>query len=165
MGPKRPRVGPGPDRQSGDSETLAISISRATVRRVLSGSDAAKLWDAATGQLLRTLEEEGSGVRAVAFSPDGAHVLSAGRLIKLWDVATGELQLIPMPASSADAVAFSPDGIRLLGGGGGGPSRDDLTINTLKLWDVATGRLLRVFGGPADVLSVAFSPDGARVVS
>ncbi len=46
--------------------------------RVLSGSGdkTLKLWDAATGALLRTFEGHSDTVISVAFSPDGTRVLS-----------------------------------------------------------------------------------------
>ena len=52
-----------------------------------------KLWDAATGQLLRTFEGHTGWVTSVAFSPDGTRVLSgsADNTLKLWDAATGQL--------------------------------------------------------------------------
>ena len=52
-----------------------------------------KLWDAATGALVRTFEGHSGSVNSVAFSPDGARVLSGSwdKTIKLWDAATGAL--------------------------------------------------------------------------
>ena len=46
--------------------------------RLLSGSQdkTVKLWDAATGRLLRTFEGHSDAVTSVAFSPDGARLLS-----------------------------------------------------------------------------------------
>ncbi len=62
---------------------------------MLSGSDdkTLKLWDAATGALLRTFEGHTDVVTSVAFSPDGTRVLSGSgdKTLKLWDAATGAL--------------------------------------------------------------------------
>jgi len=46
-----------------------------------------KLWDAATGRLLRTLKAHKDPVRAIAFSPDGKRLISGSvdRTVKLWE--------------------------------------------------------------------------------
>jgi WD40 repeat protein len=130
--------------------------------RVLSGSGdkTIKLWDAATGALIRTFEGHVGPVTSVAFSPDGARVLSGSgdKTIKLWDAATGALiRTFEGHVGPVTSVAFSPDGARVVSG-----SHD----NALKLWDAATGVLIRTFEGHSDqVASVAFSPDGAHVLS
>src|SRR5688572_13797013 len=59
----------------------------------------ARLWDAATGTLLRTFSGHTGGVHSVAFSPDGSKVLTGAvswfpnevvdTTPKLWDAATG----------------------------------------------------------------------------
>ena len=121
----------------------------------------AQLWDAATGQLVRTFEGNswytGGDVTPVAFSPDGARVLVGGGSLKLWDAASGELQRAFEPLSDkVEAVAFSPDGIRLVAAHGNGAT----------LWAPATGQLLRTIKPQTDRLwSVAFSPDGKRVLA
>jgi WD40 repeat protein len=130
--------------------------------RLLSGSQdkTVKLWDAATGRLLRTFEGHSDAVASVAFSPDGARVLSGShdQTLKLWDTVSGQLiRTFEGHRGMVTSVAFSPDGARLLSG-----SWDD----TLKLWDAATGQSIRTFNGhSATVTSVAFSPDGRRVIS
>ena len=94
-----------------------------------------KLWDAATGQLLRTFEGHSMSVRSVAFSPDGTRVLSGSddKTITLLDAATGQLlRTFEGHLMSVRSVAFSPDGTRVLSGS-----------ETIKLWDAATGQLLR----------------------
>jgi hypothetical protein len=64
-------------------------------RSVLSGGlgdFTPKLWDVASGRLLRTFVGHYGGVISVAFSPAGASVVSAScdDTLKLWDAATGQ---------------------------------------------------------------------------
>jgi WD40 repeat protein len=100
------------------------------------------------------------GVKSVAFSRDGTHLLSGSQdaTLKLWDTDTGKvLRTFVGHTDGVNSVAFSPDGTRALSG-----SWD----KTLKLWDVATGTVLRTLEGHTDgINSVAFSPDGALVLS
>src|SRR5207253_8472079 len=61
-------------------------------KMVLTGSKDcfARLWDTATGILLKTFAHDRS-VNAVAFSPDGKYVLTGGdRSARMWDARTGE---------------------------------------------------------------------------
>ena len=68
----------------------AVAVSR-DGRHALSGSRdrTLRLWDLATGQLVRTFEGHEHGVSSVAISPDGRHGLSGSydRTVKLWDLA------------------------------------------------------------------------------
>jgi len=88
--------------------------------RVLSGGDTTlKLWDTATGALIRTFEGHSDMVSSVAFSPDGARVLSGSwdKTIKQWDVATGVLiRTFEGHSEGVRSVAFSPAGGRVLSG-------------------------------------------------
>jgi WD40 repeat protein len=153
--------------------------------RVISGSrdKTLKLWDAETGEPIRTYAGHTSFVEAVAFSPDGARLLSGGfddHAVKLWDTKSGEmLRTLSGHSSFVGTVAFSTDGTRLLSGG---------VDKSIRLWDAASGSLIRTFDDPSielwttissaegtkarepaghssSVLSVAFSADGKRVVS
>ena len=102
--------------------------------RVLTGSDdkTVRLWDAATGAAVATLEGHTASVVAVAFSPDGKRILTGSETRR-----QGSGTRPPAPRrdargtyrSSVHAVAFSPDGKRVLTGS------DDKTV---RLWDAAT---------------------------
>jgi len=72
-----------------------------------------RLWDAATGAALQTLEGHSGWVDSVAFSLDGQRVVSGSndRTMRLWDIATGAaLQMLKGHSDSVSSVAFSPDG-------------------------------------------------------
>jgi WD40 repeat protein len=65
-------------------------------KQVVSGSadETVRLWDAATGAPLQTLDGQ-SYVSSVAFSPDGKQVVSGSgdETVRLWDAATGAAAL------------------------------------------------------------------------
>ena len=77
----------------------------------------ARIWDAATGKLLRELDHGGAGVLAVDFSPDSATlaVLGFEPVASLWDVASGT-RIGPSLSAGSRATQgdLSPDGRRLL---------------------------------------------------
>jgi hypothetical protein len=131
-------------------------------RALASGSvdNTIRLWDAASGALLRTLEGHTWSVNSVAFSPDGRLLASASddRTIRLWDAASGALRrTLEGHTSWVLSVAFSPNGQALASG-----SLD----NTIRLWGAASGALRRTLAGHTDnVVSVAFSPDGRLLAS
>ena len=57
-----------------------------------SDDQTARLWDAATGKALVTLEGHTDSVMSAAFSPDGTRVVTASddQTARLWDAATGK---------------------------------------------------------------------------
>ncbi len=152
-----------------------------------SGGPSVRLWDAATGRLVRVLSAgDRSSIYSVAFSPTDHRLLAvghggpgAGSAVALWDIDAGR-ELLRLPgatdlpnfrgdenASVVGALAFSPDGKHLVAGFGNKHFYSPTSIpSPLKVWDVATRRLVRLLNGHTGYcLSLDFTRDGALLVS
>jgi WD40 repeat protein/DNA-binding SARP family transcriptional activator len=119
------------------------------------------LWDAATGQILRTFHPDpGDTMRAITYSPDGKYLAAGGNTgtLYLWDVASGKevRRFVGHNSNVERALAFSPDGRYLVSGG---------FDQTVRVWDIASGQELRRLAGYTDVVTkVAYTPDGQRLL-
>jgi len=147
---------------SGHSDDVR-SVSFSPDRRLIvtgSADNTAKVWDAASGKLLRTLSGHGGPVLSVSFSPDGRFIVtgSSDGTAKVWDAASGRLiYTLSGHTWFVFSASFSPDGRFIVTG-----SYD----NTAKVWDAASGRLINTLSGHGDdVNSASFSPDGRFIVT
>src|SRR5207237_9025915 len=130
------------------------------------------VWDAITGEKLRTFKDTVGEILAVAYSPDGKQVLigdSEASAI-LWDTATGQEARTFQGHAPNNAVAFSPDGKSVATTGWGNYAA--------ALWSIENGERARMFeadpvqvaspGSVADrgcATSIAFSPDGHALLA
>jgi WD40 repeat protein len=126
------------------------------------GTDmAVRVWDVATGKLLRTLEGHQKVLTSLSFSHD-AKLLASGSYdgtIRLWDVAAGkELRRLKKCQELAFGLSFAPDG-KVLASASIGP--------TVRLWDVTTGEELHRPEGAhtGGVRSLSFSLDGRMLAT
>ena len=114
-----------------------------------------RIWDLATGRLLRILPDHAitGSAGGLLFSPDGATLftIERGRLVTAWDVESGSrLRSFTGHAGAIGSINLSRDGRFLLTG-----SQD----RTARLWDVASGIEIAAFGPhPGPVREARFWP-------
>jgi RNA polymerase sigma factor (sigma-70 family) len=123
-----------------------------------------RLWDVATGRLVRELGDH--GCVAGCFSPDQKILATVGssqpnflpfrqfaNVISLWDLTTGQqLKAWPGHQDGAYCGLFTADGKTLITGGGD---------KAIRFWEVATGREVRQLDvSPTAVGHLTLSPDG-----
>ncbi|MGB7160992.1 MAG: WD40 repeat domain-containing protein [Tepidisphaeraceae bacterium] len=133
-----------------DGVVSAVALSR-DGKLLVSGARMAdrplRLWDAATGELVRDFQMPPGlavDVNDVVWTADGKHVLACGRTFRKAQV----LELVAAGRGSRYHEQLEPVDF------------------ALRVWDVESGRLLRELVGHTDgVFRVALSPDGATVAS
>jgi WD40 repeat protein len=128
-------------------------------KRIITTDGQPIVWDANTGEELRTLKGHQASVFSGTFSPDGRRIVtgSMDKTAILWDAATGE-QLRKFEGHESDVmpVGFTPDGKQIL----------TASYVTIRLWDAASGKKLRTFAGPPDTyFSAGFSRDGRQLAT
>jgi WD40 repeat protein/tRNA A-37 threonylcarbamoyl transferase component Bud32 len=137
--------------QSPDGRVLAVPLDEDVI-----------LFEATSGEYIRSLQGPGGRVNWVTFSRD-SRLLAASTWreglrgdVRVWDLRAGrELYTNPQPGPKASgAAAFSADGKRLVSGG------DD----RLQVWDARSGQEVQTLDlHPGIVPSLSFSPGGRRL--
>jgi WD40 repeat protein len=143
---------------AGRGSVRAAAFSPDGSRVVTASADGgARVFDAATGALLRVLTSAGP-VTSVSYSPDGTLVAttSVDRTARLWPAdGRAAVRVLRHPVG-VRAGSFSPDGRMLVTVGEDGRAR---------IWQIRSGRLLRVLNQPGDIRTAAFNHDGSLVLT
>ncbi|EFO80916.1 WD-40 repeat protein [Oscillochloris trichoides DG-6] len=144
-----------------DCPTRHAALSPTGRLLALAAGDHIWLWDLHDGSLRNQIQNAGSSVLALAFSPDEHYLLSASddRCVALWrtgndvlDRATPLLATLPPHPDQVLSLAFSPDGSLLACGGA------DRSVRIWRMLDRSLVQTLSGHGGAVETL--AFSPDG-----
>jgi WD40 repeat protein len=117
------------------------------------GDATIRLWNAHTGEIIRTLEGHTAKVNNVAWSPDGRLLASSADddIIKIWNAETGTL-IADMRGHRAgiNNIAWHPTDAVLASGSLDG---------TIRIWDTRTYKALKTLSGHEEmVITVVWSP-------
>jgi WD40 repeat protein len=135
---------------SPDSQTVITGSADKTI----------KVWDLATGAILRTLTGHDSFVNAIALSPDGQFLISgsADKTIKVWQINTGQLiRTLTGHTNFVDTLVLSDDGETLVSTG---------ADRTIRIWDWQRDTPPQTLTGHQGFINaLALSSDGRTLVS
>lgn len=132
----------------------------------------ARLWDAASGQLVLPPLYHGATVGNVRFTPDGLHLLtSTSNAVRLWSTAPREASLLPVQAVErrGSHALLGEDGLRVaVTSVLSGQSRDGVREADLAVWEISPEKSLvpqsRLRRLPV-LDKIAASPDGATLAA
>jgi WD40 repeat protein len=132
--------------------------------RLVSGSSdgSIRIWNAATGLLVKVLTGHNSSVHSVSTSSDGTRIVSGSldKTVRIWDAETGQQVGEPLRGhdNAVNSVTVSADGMWIVSGSGD---------QTIRVWNMQTGEAVRepIRGDINFGRSVALSGDGRRIVS
>jgi WD40 repeat protein len=137
----------------GSYEVRSVSFSP-DGKILAAGAGRITLWDPGAGTLKKSIDVGGTGVNALAWSPDGKAVASAldDEVATIWDETSGE-RVLSLVGRSNPVVSMQLDrnGRYLAAGGRGGMA---------VIWDTQAGRIRRSFSGMTAWTNTAISPDG-----
>jgi WD40 repeat protein/transcriptional regulator with XRE-family HTH domain len=114
-----------------------------------------RIFDAASGNLISSLDGHKADVTSISISNDGRYIASGGidGSAIIWDISMNDSHRELIGHQDAiENLTFSPDGNRLV------TTSNDATM---KIWDVHNGNLLQNYADfTGIVLGATFSPDG-----
>lgn len=122
-----------------------------------------RVWEIASGQVLRTLSAGNIHLKAIAFSPDGRSLVSGGlsNVVTLWDLTSGRPSRTFIGRSQiVNSVMFVPDGSHVASGSW------DSAADFWSVTDAAPPRQAPTFPlSTSPLVPVVFNPAARRLAS
>lgn len=144
------------------AEAHSVSWSPDSTRIATVGSDGdLRIWEAATGNLLETMEGSVNSRSSIAWGMSETLIASAteGNGTQIWDTGySQELAVMPGHTESVTSVAWSPVGVSLA------TASEDDTVIVTDLTATSGGEIV-LRGHENDVNAITWSPDGSLLVS
>src|SRR5947209_18795194 len=143
-------------------DVLAVAVSKDGKTAFSAGDDnLLRVWEAATGKLLHTLQGPDGMLVSLAVTRDGTTLISGGRdkSIRLWDIAnlTAKPRIIERHLGDSDALAVARDGKHIATAG---------LNNTIRIFETATGKELFAGDNPqAGLTGLTLSRDGKTLAA
>ena len=139
--------------RAGDTQTHSASYSHDGTLILTAGTAGARIFRAASGELVGKLPADGPADGA-AFSHDDRTIVTAEKgKAELWDTATRTRRKALFQEGASTHATFSDDGLSLLTSG----------AKSARVWSAATGApVSRRLSFPTSVTAAAIAPDGSR---
>lgn len=119
----------------------------------------ARLWDAGSGKLIDSFQNDALDIRAAHFSKDGKSIIiSSGYSVRIWNIASKKLmQSFIGHLGMIWETEFNNTGTLVATA-----SHD----TTARIWDASSGKVLKILKGHKKPLTgVKFSPDGKYIAT
>lgn len=122
-----------------------------------------KIWDVRTNTLVytlqpRTITQDGVGVGALCFTPDGRYLLSSLLTVDVWDIASGKR------VKGLDTLAFGAF-IYSIDVSADSKLAIDASGTRIKLWNMDSATLIREYKRPDFFTCVKLSKDGTTFLA
>ncbi len=140
---------------------FAVTFSPDDQQLVSAGADRTlKVWNAVSGELVRTLAHHTDAVHALAFRPESTYCASAGadQTVRVWQPAIGRMvRIVRHHDAAVFAVAWHPQGNHLFSAGEEG---------IVRIIDADSDQVLNSWQAHDDwIYRLAVSPDGTHLAT
>ena len=138
----------------------SLAVNRSQVRMAVSMEGQMRIWDIQGSAEIKRFVGHQARVSAVAYHPDGQHILSGSfdKTLLLWDASDASVvRSYVGHEGSVVALAFNNSGTNFISGA---------SDKTARIWDTETGEIIATLRGhTANVTSVAWSATSTMVAT